>query len=49
MLVTFYQINLLNAQQQDNVHKRYEYKHSFRTPKLAQQDGTVAFWEISGG
>lgn len=29
-------------------HKRFEYKYSFRVPKLAQRDGTVPFWIISG-
>ena len=30
------------------VHKRFEYKYSFKPPYLAQKDGTVPFFEYSG-
>lgn len=30
------------------VHKRFEYKYSFKPPYLAQKDGTVPFWEYGG-
>ena len=30
------------------VHKRFEYKYSFKPPYLAQKDGSVSFWEDSG-
>lgn len=28
--------------------RRFEYKHSFRAPNLAQRDGSIPFWQISG-
>lgn len=31
-----------------NVHRRFEYKYSFKPPYLAQKDGTVPFWEYGG-
>ncbi|ALC43458.1 ergic53 [Drosophila busckii] len=30
------------------VHRRFEYKYSFKPPYLAQKDGTVPFWEYGG-
>ncbi|XP_055912905.1 protein ERGIC-53 isoform X1 [Eupeodes corollae] len=30
------------------VHRRFEYKYSFKPPYLAQRDGTVPFWEYGG-
>lgn len=30
------------------VHRRFEYKHSFRAPDLAQRDGSIPFWTIAG-
>ncbi|KAL3287780.1 hypothetical protein HHI36_002242 [Cryptolaemus montrouzieri] len=30
------------------VHKRFEYKFSFKPPYLAQKDGSVPFWEYGG-
>lgn len=30
------------------VHKRFEYKYSFKGPHLVQRDGTVPFWEYGG-
>lgn len=30
------------------VHRRFEYKFSFKPPYLAQKDGTVPFWEYGG-
>lgn len=35
----------LNQQQ---FFQRFEYKHSFRTPNLAQRDGTIPFWTVAG-
>lgn len=31
-----------------NVHKRFEYKYSFKGPYLAQKDNQVPFWTYSG-
>lgn len=31
-----------------DVHRRFEYKYSFKPPYLAQKDGTVPFWEYGG-
>ncbi len=28
--------------------KRFEYKHSFRAPNLAQRDGSIPFWVVTG-
>lgn len=33
---------------QVSVHRRFEYKYSFKPPYLAQKDGTVPFWEYGG-
>ncbi|XP_032525317.1 protein ERGIC-53 isoform X1 [Danaus plexippus] len=30
------------------IHKRFEYKYSFKPPYLAQKDGSVPFWEYGG-
>ncbi|VDN40705.1 unnamed protein product, partial [Gongylonema pulchrum] len=30
------------------VHRRFEYKHSFRAPDLSQRDGSIPFWTMSG-
>lgn len=43
--------DLGNVQNQPNhsiIHKRFEYKYSFKPPYLAQKDGTVPFWEYGG-
>ena len=39
-----------NAQNSNNspIHRRFEYKYSFKPPYLAQKDGTVPFFEYSG-
>ncbi|CAB3410836.1 unnamed protein product [Caenorhabditis bovis] len=34
--------------QNDAIFKRFEYKHSFRAPNLAQRDGSIPFWLVSG-
>ncbi|TKR95182.1 hypothetical protein L596_009384 [Steinernema carpocapsae] len=33
---------------QDPMHRKFEYKHSFRAPNLAQRDGSIPFWMITG-
>lgn len=30
------------------LHRKFEYKHSFRAPDLALRDGTIPFWTIAG-
>lgn len=30
------------------IHRKFEYKYSFKPPYLAQRDGTVPFWEYGG-
>lgn len=30
------------------MHRRFEYKYSFKPPYLAQKDGSVPFWEYGG-
>ncbi|KAK6042065.1 hypothetical protein COOONC_20430 [Cooperia oncophora] len=31
---------------QNPVFRRFEYKHSFRAPNLAQRDGSIPFWMV---
>ncbi|GMT28482.1 hypothetical protein PFISCL1PPCAC_19779, partial [Pristionchus fissidentatus] len=33
---------------QHNLFRRFEYKHSFRAPNLAQRDGSIPFWTVAG-
>ncbi|GMR53563.1 hypothetical protein PMAYCL1PPCAC_23758, partial [Pristionchus mayeri] len=42
----FFVPTLVHSQQ--NFFRRFEYKHSFRAPNLAQRDGSIPFWTISG-
>ena len=30
------------------IHRKFEYKHSFRAPSLAQRDGSIPFWIVNG-
>lgn len=50
--VLFISIILIKDLSGDNVnsgiHRRFEYKYSFKPPYLAQKDGTVPFWEYGG-
>ncbi|CAK1549084.1 unnamed protein product [Leptosia nina] len=39
---------LVNTSIQQTVHRRFEYKYSFKPPYLAQKDGSVPFWEYGG-
>ncbi|XP_022115341.2 protein ERGIC-53 isoform X1 [Pieris rapae] len=39
---------LVNSSLQQTVHRRFEYKYSFKPPYLAQKDGSVPFWEYGG-
>lgn len=43
--IAVFLLNLVNA---DLVHKKFEYKYSFKPPYLAQRDGSVPFWEYGG-
>lgn len=36
------------AQNQNQLFRRFEYKHSFRAPNLAQRDGSIPFWVVTG-
>ncbi|KAK6728490.1 hypothetical protein RB195_005868 [Necator americanus] len=38
--------NLANSQMP--IFRKFEYKHSFRAPNLAQRDGSIPFWIVSG-
>lgn len=38
----------VNGNVNTQVHRRFEYKYSFKPPYLAQKDGTVPFWEYGG-
>uniref|UniRef100_F1L312 Protein ERGIC-53 n=2 Tax=Ascaris TaxID=6251 RepID=F1L312_ASCSU len=39
---------LVECQAQGVIHRRFEYKHSFRAPNLAQRDGSIPFWMVTG-
>ncbi|VDK43452.1 unnamed protein product [Anisakis simplex] len=39
---------VVGCEGQGAVHKRFEYKHSFRSPNLAQRDGSIPFWMVTG-
>lgn len=38
----------VHANTNTQVHRRFEYKYSFKPPYLSQKDGTVPFWEYGG-
>lgn len=38
---------VLASAQNSPVFRKFEYKHSFRSPNLAQRDGSVPFWLVS--
>ncbi|CRL03197.1 CLUMA_CG016331, isoform A [Clunio marinus] len=41
--------NLINVRGNTGmVHRRFEYKYSFKPPYLAQKDNTIPFWEYGG-
>ncbi|KAJ3647722.1 hypothetical protein Zmor_019584 [Zophobas morio] len=44
-VLLFTVLNIVNA---NLVHKKFEYKYSFKPPYLAQKDGSVPFWEYGG-
>ncbi|KRT85772.1 hypothetical protein AMK59_761, partial [Oryctes borbonicus] len=44
--IIFVIINIVKAS--NILHKRFEYKYSFKPPYLAQKDGSVPFWEYGG-
>lgn len=46
----FFAISIVQTLSLENqpIHKRFEYKYSFKPPYLAQKDGTVPFWEYGG-
>ncbi|KAG5891661.1 hypothetical protein JTB14_020079 [Gonioctena quinquepunctata] len=39
---------LINYSGANTVHRKFEYKYSFKPPYLAQKDGSVPFWEYGG-
>ncbi|CAH2084301.1 unnamed protein product [Euphydryas editha] len=41
-------LSILVSSNSQTVHKRFEYKYSFKPPYLAQKDGSVPFWEYGG-
>ncbi|XP_034946790.1 protein ERGIC-53 [Chelonus insularis] len=47
-LGVFFVFSLIYSLNANSVHKRFEYKYSFKPPYLAQKDGTVPFWEYGG-
>lgn len=46
-LVIFF-IFVISVTNSTLVHRRFEYKYSFKPPYLAQKDNTVPFWEYGG-
>uniref|UniRef100_A0A8R1J041 L-type lectin-like domain-containing protein n=1 Tax=Caenorhabditis japonica TaxID=281687 RepID=A0A8R1J041_CAEJA len=47
LLVLLAAVAAISAQN-NPVFKKFEYKHSFRAPNLAQRDGSIPFWIVSG-
>ncbi|XP_039747820.1 protein ERGIC-53 [Pararge aegeria] len=47
-ILLFTVLCLLVRSNSQTVHKRFEYKYSFKPPYLAQKDGSVPFWEYGG-
>ncbi|XP_063984599.1 protein ERGIC-53 [Diachasmimorpha longicaudata] len=47
-LVLFIGLSLFLLANADDVHRKFEYKYSFKPPYLAQKDGSVPFWEYGG-
>ncbi|XP_053621298.1 protein ERGIC-53 [Plodia interpunctella] len=41
-------IGIIVSANTQTVHRRFEYKYSFKPPYLAQKDGSVPFWEYGG-
>ncbi|CAH0599968.1 unnamed protein product [Chrysodeixis includens] len=41
-------LSILVCVNTQTVHRRFEYKYSFKPPYLAQKDGSVPFWEYGG-
>ena len=33
---------------EDAIHRRFEYKYSFKGPHIVQKDNSIPFWEYSG-
>lgn len=48
LVFTLFQLTKTNSDVNVQVHRRFEYKFSFKPPYLAQKDGTVPFWEYGG-
>jgi hypothetical protein len=48
LLVPILVLNIVNCNSNLGIHKKFEYKYSFKPPYLAQKDGTVPFWEYGG-
>ncbi|XP_008560355.1 protein ERGIC-53 [Microplitis demolitor] len=46
--VLFYLLIIINYVSASDVHRKFEYKYSFKPPYLAQKDGTVPFWNYGG-
>jgi len=46
-LLAFFALCCL-AETQSSVHRKFEYKLSFKGPHLVQKDGTIPFWEHFG-
>lgn len=44
----FFSLLLLGLSESNLIHKKFEYKYSFKPPYLAQKDGSVPFWEYGG-
>ncbi|KAJ8912854.1 hypothetical protein NQ315_007986 [Exocentrus adspersus] len=47
-ILAFVLLSLSNFISAYLVHKKFEYKYSFKPPYLAQKDGSVPFWEYGG-
>lgn len=48
LLAVLATISVAFGQAPNLLHRKFEYKHSFRAPNLAQRDGTIPFWVVTG-
>ncbi|KAK4884644.1 hypothetical protein RN001_000915 [Aquatica leii] len=48
VILVYLLVILTNCINGNIVHKKFEYKYSFKPPYLAQKDGSVPFWEYGG-
>lgn len=48
VVFTIFLFNLISVNANGLIHRRFEYKYSFKPPYLAQKDNTIPFFEYGG-